>query len=187
MTDGDMNLVSGLATDWEAVDDTTWNFTLREGTTFHSGAEFTADDVKATLDRVLDPAVGSEVAFLFEVIEEVEVVGDYEVNLHLANPFAPLPSHLAHNTGGIMSKELIDKDYQNALDEAGVEMDVEEYYELRDEGGEEFDEVAGQIGEFIGNVVAVEPDGTNHVQFVSRSAGDNVVTEYFEDFQGGGR
>lgn len=187
MTDADMNLVPGLATEWEAVDDTTWNFQLREGTTFHSGADFTGEDVKATLDRVLDPAVGSEVAFLFDVIEEVEVVGDYEVNLHLEYPFAPLPSHLAHNTAGIMSKELIDKDYQNALDEAGVELTVEEYYELRDEGGEEFEDVAAQIGEFIGNVVAVEPDGTNHIQFVSRSAGNEVVTEYFEDFQGGDR
>lgn len=187
MTDRDMNLVGGLATEWEAVDETTWNFKLREGTTFHSGADFTGEDVKATLDRVLDPAVGSEVAFLFDMIEEVEVVGDHEVNIHLEYPFAPLQSHLAHNTAGIMSKELIDKDYQNALDEAGLDMTVDEYYELREEGGEEFEEIIPEISEFIGNVVAVEPDGTNHIKYVSRQAGSEVVTEYFEDFQGGDR
>ena len=187
MTDRDMNLVPGLATEWEALDETTWNFKLREGTTFHSGADFTGEDVKATLDRVLDPAVGSEVAFLFDMIEEVEVVGDYEVNIHLEYPFAPLQSHLAHNTAGIMSKEVIDKDYQNALDEAGVEMSLDEYYELRAEGGDAYEEVFVDVSEFLGNVIAVEPDGTNHLKFVSRSAGSNVVTELFEDFQGGDR
>lgn len=34
-----------LATEWEAVDDTTWRFTLREGVKFHNGSDFTARDV----------------------------------------------------------------------------------------------------------------------------------------------
>lgn len=186
-TDLNMDLEPGLATEWEAVDDTTWNFTLREGTTFHSGAEFTADDVKATFDRVLDPAVASNVSFLYEMIEEVEVVGDYELNIHLEYPFAPLPSHLAHNTAGIMSVELIERDYQNAIDEAGLDITLEEYYDLRETGGEEFDEVAAEMGEFLGNVIAAEPDGTNHLKLASRSAGNEVVFDLFEDFQGGDR
>ncbi|HJE19175.1 glutathione ABC transporter substrate-binding protein [Aliicoccus persicus] len=186
-TDVDMNLEPGLATEWEAIDETTWNFTLREGTTFHSGAEFTGEDVKATFDRVLDPAVGSVVSFLYEMIEEVEVVDDYEVNLHLEYPFAPLISHLAHNTAGIMSKDLIDRDYQNAIDEAGLDITLDEYYELREEGGEEFEEVAAEMGEFLGQIIAAEPDGTNHLKFASRSAGSEVVFDLFEDFQGGER
>lgn len=186
-TDVEMNLEPGLATEWEAVDETTWNFKLREGTTFHSGADFTAEDVKATFDRVLDPAVGSTVSFLYEMIEEVEVVDDLELNIHLEYSFAPLISHLAHNTAGIMSKELIDKDYQNAIDEAGLEITLEEYYELRDAGGDEFDEVAAEMGEFLGHIIAAEPDGTNHLKFASRSAGNEVVFDLFEDFQGGER
>lgn len=186
-TDVDMNLEPGLATEWEAIDETTWNFTLREGTTFHSGADFTAEDVKATFDRVSDPAVGSVVSFLYEMIEEVEVVDDYEVNLHLEYPFAPLISHLAHNTAGIMSKDLIDRDYQNAIDEAGLDITLDEYYELREEGGEEFEEVAAEMGEFLGQIIAAEPDGTNHLKFSSRSAGSEVVFDLFEDFQGGER
>ena len=132
----DMELVPGLAEEWEATEDDVWTFTLREGTTFHEGSEFTAEDVKATMDRVRDTAVASQVAFLFEMISEVEVVGDYEVNMHTEYPFAPLPSHLAHNTAGIMSKDIIDRDYQAALDEAGVDMTADEYYELRAEGGD---------------------------------------------------
>ena len=41
-----------LATEWEAVDDTTWRFTLREGVTFHDGTPFTANDVIYTFCRI---------------------------------------------------------------------------------------------------------------------------------------
>ena len=52
--------------------------------------------------------MASPVLFLFEMIEEIEVVSDYEINIHTSIPFAPLASHLAHNTGGIISKATID-------------------------------------------------------------------------------
>lgn len=185
--DANMEQVPGLAEEWEAVEEDVWNFKLREGTTFHSGEEFTGEDVKATFERVNDEAVASEVAFLFEMIEEVEVVGDYEVNLHTEYPFAPLPSHLAHNTGGIISKELIDRDYQAALDEAGVDMTADEYYDLRTEGGAEYDEVKDQISEHIGTVIGPEADGTNHAELTSRTPGEETVLTKFEDFQAGER
>lgn len=185
--DENLELTPGLATEWEATEDTVWNFKLREGTTFHSGQSFTAEDVKATIDRVNDPAVASQVAFLYEMIEEVEVVGDYEVNLHTAYAFAPLPAHLSHNAGGIMSKDLIDRDYQAALDEAGSDVTLEEYYELREAGGDEFQAVADEISEYIGSVTGDETDGTNHLQLADRSPGDSVTLEKFEDFQNGER
>lgn len=185
--DTDMELVPGLAEEWESVEEDVWNFQLREGTTFHSGEEFTGEDVKATLERVGDEAVASEVAFLFEMITEVEVVGDYEVNIHTEYPFAPLPSHLAHNTGGIMSKELIDEDYQNALDEAEVDMTADEYYELRAEGGDEYEEVMDQISEHVGNIISENPDGTDHTMLEERNPGQDTVLTKFEDFQGGER
>ncbi|CAD2076083.1 Periplasmic dipeptide transport protein precursor [Jeotgalicoccus aerolatus] len=185
--DENLELTPGLATEWEATEDTVWNFKLREGTTFHSGQAFTAEDVKATIDRVNDPAVASQVAFLYEMIEEVKVVGDYEVNLHTAYAFAPLPAHLSHNAGGIMSKDLIDRDYQAALDEAGSDVTLEEYYELREAGGDEFQAVADEISEYIGSVTGDETDGTNHLQLADRSPGDSVTLEKFEDFQNGER
>ena len=137
--------------------------------------------------RFNDPAVASQVAFLYEMIEEVEVVGDYEVNLHTAYAFAPLPAHLSHNAGGIMSKDLIDRDYQAALDEAGSDVTLEEYYELREAGGDEFQAVADEISEYIGSVTGDETDGTNHLQLADRSPGDSVTLEKFEDFQNGER
>ena len=44
--------IAGLATEWKALDDTTWEFKLRRGVKFHDGAEFTAADVLATFRRV---------------------------------------------------------------------------------------------------------------------------------------
>lgn len=49
-----------LATEWQLVDGPdggkAWRFTLREGVTFHNGAEFNADDVVASYLRAADPA-----------------------------------------------------------------------------------------------------------------------------------
>lgn len=180
----DMEIGEGLAKDWEQVDDNTWSFTLKEDVTFHNGSEFTAEDVKATIDRLLDPAVGSSVAFMFEMVEEIEVVDDHEVHFHTEYPFAPLLSHLAHNTAGIMSKEVIDEDYQNALDGADADISVEDYYDMREEGGDEFEDLSEEISEDLGQVIAENPDGTNHLQLQERNPGENVVLEKFDEFHG---
>ncbi|MDW7738642.1 MAG: glutathione ABC transporter substrate-binding protein [Bacillota bacterium] len=100
-----------LATEWEALDDTTWEFTLREGVKFHDDTDFTAEAVKATFDRLLDPDIASPRLFLFGMIEEVIVVDDYTVQFVTQFPFAPLPAHLAHNGGAIISPAAIEKDY----------------------------------------------------------------------------
>ena len=50
--DDPSKLLPALATEW-TQDGKTWTFTLREGVTFHDRTPFTADDVKATLDRLL--------------------------------------------------------------------------------------------------------------------------------------
>src|SRR5690625_1354950 len=180
----DMEIGEGLAKDWEQVDDNTWSLTLKEDVTFHNGSEFTAEDVKATIDRLLDPAVGSSVAFMFEMVEEIEVVDDHEVHFHTEYPFAPLLSHLAHNTAGIMSKEVIDEDYQNALDGADADISVEDYYDMREEGGDEFEDLSEEISEDLGQVIAENPDGTNHLKLQERNPGENVILEKFDEFHG---
>lgn len=183
----DMEIEDGLAENYEQVEDNLWSFQLKEGVTFHNGSEFTAEDVKATFDRLLDPAVASSVMFMFEMVNEIEVIDDHEVHFHTDYPFSPLLSNLAHNTAGILSKEVIDEDYQNALDEAGVDMTLEEYYALREEGGDEFEEVSSSISEYIGEVIAGKPDGTNHLQLQERDPGNQVILEKFEDYHGGDR
>ncbi|WP_274425373.1 ABC transporter substrate-binding protein [Chelativorans sp. YIM 93263] len=45
-------LEPSLATKWEALDDTTWRYSLREGVEFHDGTPFTARDVIYSVCRI---------------------------------------------------------------------------------------------------------------------------------------
>lgn len=171
-----------LATEYEQIDDTTWQFTLREGVTFHDGTAFNADAVKASIERILDPAVGSSRANIFEMIESINVVDDHTLEFVTEYPFASLPNYLTHDGGGIVSKAVIDEDYQNAIDEAGVDITVDEYYELREADNEAFEDVVDQIGEYTGAVVEQKPTGTGYMQLESRTPGESIVMERFDDY-----
>jgi peptide/nickel transport system substrate-binding protein len=48
-----------LATEWRALDDTTWELKLRQGVKFHNGDSFTAEDVQFSFARVLNPETKS--------------------------------------------------------------------------------------------------------------------------------
>ncbi len=111
LQDEELNLVPGLAVSWEAVDELTWEFTLREGVYFHNGEPFSAADVKYSLDRLADPATGSPSAFIIGAVSEVTVIDDYTVQVATEFPFAPLLAHLAHNATSIVN--------QKAVEEAG--------------------------------------------------------------------
>ena len=171
-----------LAESWEQVDELTWQFTLNEGVTFHDGSGFDAEVVKANLDRVQDPAVASPRLSIFEMIDEVNVIDDYTVEIVTEYPFSPLLSHLTHDGGGMISKEVIDEDYEKALQNSNSDYTVEEYYELREEGSEEFESTADEISGDVGAVVDQKPVGTNYAEFESRTPGERTVLKRFEDY-----
>lgn len=52
--DADMKATPKLATSWEQIDDLTWEFKLREGVKFHDGSDFTAEDAKASIERIVE-------------------------------------------------------------------------------------------------------------------------------------
>lgn len=108
--DADGNPQPNLATEWNQVDDTTWEFTIREGVTFHDGAELNAEVVKQNFDRLMDPEIGSQGASIVSAIESVEATGDYTVQVKLQFAFAPILNHLAHNNTALMSPEIIQAD-----------------------------------------------------------------------------
>lgn len=173
---------SRLATEYEQTDETTWEFKLREGVEFHDGTEFTAEAVKANIERIVDPAVASSRANIFEMIEEVNVIDDYTVEIVTEYPFAPLPKYLAHDAGGMVSKAVIDEDYQNAIDEAELDITLDEFYAQREAGGEEYKETADAVGRATGTIVEQKPTGTGYMKFKSRSPGENVVVERFDNY-----
>ena len=174
-----------LAEDFKQVDDTTWHFTLKEGVKFHDGSSLTADAVKASIDRIKDPAMASSRAYIFDMIDEVNVIDDYTVEIKTGDTFAPLLSYLSHDGAGIISKQVIDEDYQNALNEAEIDMSLEEFYALREEGGEKYTDIAKKVSEYTGTIVEEKPTGTGYMKFQSRSPGEKVVVERFDEYWGG--
>lgn len=107
--DVDGTLRPALAESWEPTEDgLAWDLKLREGVTFHDGEPFNAEAVKYNLDRFMAKGdfEGEEAAvfsFLLGEVNEVEVVDEYTVRLHLNQVFAPIASHLSHSFIGMHS------------------------------------------------------------------------------------
>jgi peptide/nickel transport system substrate-binding protein len=78
---------ASLATEWKALDDTTWEFKLRKGVLFHNGDAFSAEDVKFSVDRVLDPATKSPQYGNIRAIKEVKIIDAHTVHLITDKPF----------------------------------------------------------------------------------------------------
>ncbi|MFA5594548.1 MAG: glutathione ABC transporter substrate-binding protein [Trueperaceae bacterium] len=97
------DIVPHLVTDFEFVNGGLGlNLTVREGVTFHDGTPLTAEIVKGSMDRFLDPENAWTFRFLLDAISNVEVTGDYTLELTLANQFAPLLAHLTHSSTAII-------------------------------------------------------------------------------------
>lgn len=79
-----LEIKPGLATDWRWIDDTTLEFDLREGVTFHNGEVFNADDVVYTVEFALSPEANTANASTrYGHIASAEKVDDYTVRLHM--------------------------------------------------------------------------------------------------------
>ncbi|HKQ64110.1 MAG TPA: ABC transporter substrate-binding protein [Methylomirabilota bacterium] len=83
--DNTLKLQPGLATSWKNVNETTWEFTLRQGVKFHDGAPLTAEDVKATLERNLQPGK-TVVQPGFATIEAVQIVNPTTIRIVTKKP-----------------------------------------------------------------------------------------------------
>ncbi len=103
----DGSLYGQLATKWTAQDEKTWVFDLVDSATFHNGEAFTADDVKFTFDRILDPKTASSYSPLYDAIKQTEVASPTQVIFHLKTPFGPFLSNLANN-GEIMNQKAVE-------------------------------------------------------------------------------
>ena len=79
-----------LAEEWENIDELTWRFKLREGVTFHNGAEFDAESVKYSIDYILDEENQSFYRSRWTMIEEVKVISSHEVEVITSEPAAGL-------------------------------------------------------------------------------------------------
>ena len=104
--DGDNQVVPGLAKSWDYDEETcTYTFHLEEGVKWHDGEPFTADDVKFTIEAIMDPENGSENAPNYEDVEEITVVDDHTVSFKLD---APNVAFLDYMTMAVLPKHLLE-------------------------------------------------------------------------------
>jgi peptide/nickel transport system substrate-binding protein len=101
--DAELNPQPALAESWEASNDTTWVFSLRQGVTFHDGEEFTAEDVVYTFESVLDEEFAAPLRALYTPITSVKALDSHTVEFSLSEPYAPFLSYMDF---GIVPKHL---------------------------------------------------------------------------------
>ena len=89
LVDGLRTIIPDLAESWEVGEGgLSYTFALRDGVTYHDGEAFSAQDVVATFNRILDPPEGivSPLKANFTFVDSVEAVDDMTVRFNLSSP-----------------------------------------------------------------------------------------------------
>ncbi len=78
--------VPRLAKSWTRIDDRTLEFVLRGDVKFHNGDKFDADDVVATVNYAIDPAIPMRHKEMYDWVEKAEKTGPYTVRITAKHP-----------------------------------------------------------------------------------------------------
>jgi len=105
-------IIPQLATKWDIQNGgKTYVFHLRPNVKFHNGQTMTAEDVKYTVDRVLDPKTASPWRGWFDTIEETKVIDPLTVQINLSQPYPGLLGSFAGlRASGIIPKGLAERE-----------------------------------------------------------------------------
>jgi peptide/nickel transport system substrate-binding protein len=114
--DYDGSFAPGLADDWDISDDgLEYTFHLKEGVTFHSGKEFSSEDVKYTFERWLS-IEESPTSFNIEPIDTIEAPDPRTAVVTLQRPYNIFLDQIAGGWGVILNEEAVEE----AGDDYGV-------------------------------------------------------------------
>ncbi|WP_439495130.1 ABC transporter substrate-binding protein [Bosea sp. (in: a-proteobacteria)] len=81
-----------LATSWKAIDASTWEFKLRPNVKFHDGSDFTAEDVKFSIERIPMVAGPNPTTIYVRRVKEVKIVDPLTVHIITDGPAPNLPN-----------------------------------------------------------------------------------------------
>ncbi len=102
-------IICRLCDSWEVkADKLTYTFRLRQGVKFHDGQPFTAEDVRFTLEKAMDPQTAYEFRSSFARIDKVEVLDPHTVAVVTKTPDADLLRALGWGILPIVSKQAYD-------------------------------------------------------------------------------
>ena len=90
----DLKIEAALATSWKMVEPAVWRFTLRKGVKFHNGNAFNADDVVASIKRVIHP--NCPIKGNIPQVKDIRKVDDFAVDFVLTGPYPLLLNDLTN-------------------------------------------------------------------------------------------
>ncbi|MFN8534126.1 MAG: ABC transporter substrate-binding protein [Dehalococcoidia bacterium] len=96
-----------LASAWRNVDASTWTFTLAPGRTFHDGSPVTAQDVKFSFDRAMNPDLKLGTLVRVGTFDKAEIVDPQTIRIVTKGPDPLLLKRVA--LVAILSKAQVDK------------------------------------------------------------------------------
>lgn len=114
------NIMPGVAKSWYVEEDNlTWVFNLRKGAKFHNGKEITAQDVKYSLERLLNPSLKSPNSWFLHPIEGateynegkskvfsgIKILDRYRISIKLTSPYSGFLLNLAQPCCSILDSE----------------------------------------------------------------------------------
>ncbi|NQT23435.1 MAG: peptide-binding protein [Candidatus Omnitrophica bacterium] len=112
--DKDIKLTGDLASSWEIQNDgLTIIFHLRKNVKWHDGLPFTAEDVKFTYEKLIDPNVPTPYSGDFKKIKSLEIIDSHTVKVTYIEPFSPglsswgmavMPKHLLAGENLLLTK-----------------------------------------------------------------------------------
>jgi len=94
-SDENQRLGPGLAVSWRALNDTTWEFKLRQGVKFHDGMPFTADDVLFTFERAPDVEASPSSFALYTKGKTLKKIDDYTIHIITEKPYPLMPNDVS--------------------------------------------------------------------------------------------
>jgi peptide/nickel transport system substrate-binding protein len=86
-----------------------YTFTLHPGIKFHDGSACTAEDVKFSLERILDPKTAAPYRMYYEGIESVQVVDPLNVKIKLKKYDSMFLFNIARGDAVIVPRQAVDK------------------------------------------------------------------------------
>jgi ABC-type transport system substrate-binding protein len=116
--DSGKTIIPDLAHSWQiSKDSKSYTFFLRKGVMFSDGAELTADDVKATFDRIIRPPEGISIprSILFKAVSEISARDKYTIEFKLSEARSPnfIMSAIASGWNVIYRKKTLEDNNYN--------------------------------------------------------------------------
>ena len=100
-----------LAESWKALNDTTWEFKLRKGVKFHDGSDFTAEDVKFSIERIPTVSGPNPTTIYVRRIKETKIIDPHTLHIITDGAAPVLPNDfirlfiVSHKAAAGLTKE----------------------------------------------------------------------------------